>query len=79
MAEPTLADVIKMMKDMQSDIARLKEKSESSSSNGGRTDPPSPLPRDIDRPPKFQKLAFPRYDGKTDPLLFINKCESYFR
>jgi hypothetical protein len=36
-------------------------------------------PRDLDRPPRFQKLDFPRYDGKTDPMLFINKCESYFR
>ena len=25
-----------------------------------------------DRPPRFQKLDFPRYDGKTDPLIFIN-------
>eukprot|EP00267_Zea_mays_P043128 XP_020395192.1 uncharacterized protein LOC109940227 [Zea mays] len=31
-----------------------------------------------DRPPRFQKLDFPRYDGKTDPLGFINRCESYF-
>jgi hypothetical protein len=23
-------------------------------------------------------LDFPRYDGKTDPMPFINKCESYF-
>ena len=32
-----------------------------------------------DRPPRFQKLNFPKYDGKTDPLIFINKCESFFR
>jgi hypothetical protein len=31
-----------------------------------------------DRSPRFQKLDFPRYDGKTDPLGFINHCESYF-
>eukprot|EP00267_Zea_mays_P041974 XP_020393922.1 uncharacterized protein LOC109939915 [Zea mays] len=31
-----------------------------------------------DRPPRFQKLDFPRYDGKTYPLGFINRCESYF-
>jgi hypothetical protein len=31
-----------------------------------------------DRPPRFQKLDFPRYDCKTDPLIFINRCESYF-
>jgi hypothetical protein len=36
-------------------------------------------PRDLDRPPKFQKLDFPCYDGKTDSMLFINKCECYFR
>jgi hypothetical protein len=32
----------------------------------------------MDRPPKFQKMDFPRYDGKSDPLIFINRCESYF-
>jgi len=31
-----------------------------------------------DRPPRFQKLDFPCYDGKFDPLIFINRCESYF-
>jgi hypothetical protein len=23
-------------------------------------------------------MDFPRYDGKSDPLIFINRCESYF-
>jgi hypothetical protein len=23
-------------------------------------------------------MDFPWYDGKTDPLIFINRCESYF-
>jgi hypothetical protein len=31
-----------------------------------------------DRSPRFQKLDFPRYDGKTDPHGFINRCELYF-
>ncbi|XP_066347789.1 uncharacterized protein [Miscanthus floridulus] len=31
-----------------------------------------------DRPPKFQKMDFPRYDGKSDPLIFLNRCDSYF-
>lgn len=31
-----------------------------------------------DRPPCFQKMDFPKYDGKSDPLAFINYCESYF-
>jgi hypothetical protein len=29
-------------------------------------------------PPRFQKMDFPRYDGKSDPLIFVNRCESYF-
>jgi len=63
------------MKAMQADITKLKEKSDSSSSSASQPE----RPRDTDRPPKFQKWDFPRFDGKTDPLLFINKCESYFR
>jgi hypothetical protein len=31
-----------------------------------------------DRPPRFHKMDFPRYDGKSDPLIFINRRESYF-
>jgi hypothetical protein len=31
-----------------------------------------------DRPPRFQKMDFPCYDGKSDPLIFVNRCESYF-
>ena len=49
MSEPTLADVIQMMKDMQADIVGLKEKSDASSSNGDRIN----APRDLDRPPRF--------------------------
>jgi hypothetical protein len=84
MAEPTIKDLMEMMKSFQTtlssvkaDVATMKDKSSSSSDNGGsgRED----LPHDLDRPPRFQKLDFPRFDGKTDPMLFINKCESYFR
>jgi hypothetical protein len=31
-----------------------------------------------DRPSRFQNLDFPRYDGTSDPLISINRCESYF-
>jgi hypothetical protein len=31
-----------------------------------------------DQSPRFQKMDFLRYDGKSDPLIFINRCESYF-
>ncbi|KAI4330765.1 hypothetical protein MLD38_029019 [Melastoma candidum] len=46
-----------------------------SSSYGNRT---ASGEHNQDRPPRFQKLDFPRYDGKSDPLIFINRCESYF-
>jgi hypothetical protein len=29
-------------------------------------------------PPRFQKMDFPKFDGKSHPLAFINRCESYF-
>jgi hypothetical protein len=35
-------------------------------------------PHHTDRPPRFQKMDFPRFDGKSNPLIFINRCESYF-
>ena len=82
MSEPSIADVLASLKSlaaemttMKADMAALKEKSASSSDSGGRPEGT----RDLDRPPKFQKLDFPRYDGKSDPMLFLNKCDSYFR
>jgi hypothetical protein len=51
-----------------------KEKLTSSSSGHGGHDGQ----HHHDRPPKFQKMDFPRYDGKTDALIFINRYESYF-
>jgi hypothetical protein len=46
-----------------------------SSSNGPR---PGTGEHHNDRPLQFQKMDFPRYDGKSDPLSFINRSESYF-
>lgn len=34
--------------------------------------------RPEDRTPRLYHLDFIRYDDKTDPLLFTNKCESFF-
>jgi hypothetical protein len=69
------------MKTMKADMEAMKEKSASSvdSDAGGRPEGPRDLDRPPAPPPRFQKLDFPRYDSKTDPMLFINKCESYFR
>ena len=84
MAEPTLAEVMDMLKSMRmemstlkSDVATMKDKS--SSSSGGGDDRRSEGPRDQDFHPKHKKWDFPRYDGTTDPMLFLNKCEAYFR
>ena len=81
--QPTLADVMKKLLDltanmtaMKADMAGMKEQAASSSPvGGGHTEGQC----DLDHPLKFQRLGFPRYNGKTDPMLFINKCESYFR
>jgi hypothetical protein len=47
----------------------------SSSSNGPR---PNTGGHHTDRPLRFQKMDFPRYDGVRPSLIFINRCESYF-
>jgi hypothetical protein len=69
--QPTIADVMKKLLDMSAemmalkvDMEGMKERTASSSANGGdRTEGH----RDFDRPPKFHKIDFPRYDGKTGP------------
>ena len=56
-------------------IQRLNAAQPTSSSSGNKS---ATGEHHQDRPPRFQKLDFPRYDGKSDPLIFINRCESYF-
>jgi len=84
MAEPTLADVLNALKSLssevnslKSDMAALKDKSSSSSDN--HDDRRQEGPRNSDPFFKHKKWDFPRFDGTVDPMLFINKCESYFR
>ena len=52
------------MTTMKADMAAMKEKSASSSDSGTGGHPEGP--RDLDCPPKFQKLDIPRYDGKKN-------------
>ena len=80
MGEQAIADLTKMLQDlsadmaaMKADLGSLKDKSSSSSAGAGHTDGSHQDP-----PPRFQKMDFPRFDGKSDPLIFINRCESYF-
>ena len=37
--------------------------------------PPEPAGSAV---PRFHKLSFPTYDGKDDPLGWLNKCEQFF-
>jgi len=84
MSEPSLAEVMDMLKNMNSemqtlktDMAAIKDKTSSSSgtADGHRPDGN----RDHDFSPKHKKWDFPRFDGTIDPMLFLNKCEAYFR
>jgi len=68
------------MKEMQASIAANATAitalaADRTSPSGAKPDSGEPR---TDRPPRFQKMDFPRYDGKSDPLTFLNRCESYF-
>ncbi|XP_066340433.1 uncharacterized protein [Miscanthus floridulus] len=82
MAEPSTADLAKMIQaltttmnatinDLQQQVAALQQ-APAFSGSGSRG-----LGHG-DRPPRFQKMDFPKFDGKSDPLAFLNRCESYF-
>ncbi|CAA0831880.1 Unknown protein [Striga hermonthica] len=82
-ADPSNADLAKMIEaltgtitSLKTDVEQLKkDKGKSSSSSAGGYGDGQ---HHTDRPPRFQKMDFPRYDGKSDPLIFINRCESFF-
>ena len=82
MAEPTTAYLAKMIKALTATVASLQssvtalQKDKSSSSWGA--DGGHDGQHHNDRPPMFQKMDFPKFDGKSDPLAFINRCESFF-
>jgi hypothetical protein len=69
MSEPTTADLAKLIETLTTTVASLqmsvaklqKEKSASSSGGPGGHDGQ----HHHDRLPQFQKMDFPRYDGKT--------------
>lgn len=84
-AEPTIADVLAELRALRTDVntlqfdmAAMKDKSASASDNGGHGRRPEGQ-RDHDPYLQHRKWDFPRFDGSVDPMLFINKCESYFR
>jgi hypothetical protein len=84
MTEPTIVDLAKLIEGLTGKINTLqididtmkKDKTLSSGAQvpGGGLDGQ----HHTDRPPRFQKMDFLRCDGKSDPLVFVNRCESYF-
>jgi hypothetical protein len=82
MSPPTIVDLAKMIEDLANTVTNLqttvvalqKQKSSSSLTTSRGNDGQ----HHSNRPSRFQKLDFPRYDGTSDPLIFINRCESYF-
>lgn len=92
MADPTPAELAAMIKQLSTNMTEMQKQlstsintmqqqigalqlaqhPSSSAGSGGLGHP------NTDRPPRFQKLDFPKFDGKSDPLAFINRCESYF-
>ena len=82
MADPTTADLAALITKLTVTVETLQAKFEmleqhtDSSSLGPRG--PHGGEHHSDYPPRFQKMDFPKFDGKSDPLAFINRCESYF-
>ncbi|XP_066163758.1 uncharacterized protein [Oryza sativa Japonica Group] len=77
MSEPTATELAALIKalsanvdKLQASVTTLQQASSSTSKHSGE--------HHNDRPPRFQKMDFPKFDGKSDPLAFINCCESYF-
>jgi hypothetical protein len=82
MAELTTVDLTALItkltttvKTLQTKFDTLKQRTTDSSS-GPRG--PHGGEHHNDRSPRFQKMDFLKFDGKSDPLVFINRCESYF-
>ena len=83
MAKPTLTDLFNEMKKvsakistLEADVASLKEKAPMAESSDTRR---ADNQRALEFHPKHRKWDFPHYDGTSDPMPFLHKCEAYFR
>lgn len=75
--EALTKNVALMQNLIEANAKAIADLSAGSSASGGR--PRSGEEHHQDRPPKHWQPEFPRYDGKSDPLVFLNQCESFFR
>lgn len=84
MTEPSITDLAKMIGDLTKNMAAMQQQllaiqqaqPPPSSSSGSRGSGFGE--HHGDRPPRLQKMDFPKFDGKSDPLAFINRCEAFF-
>lgn len=77
MSEPTAAELAALIKALLATVDKLKA-SVTTLQQASSSTTKSISEHHNNRPPRFQKMDFPKYDGKSDPLAFINRCESYF-
>jgi hypothetical protein len=84
MAKPTMANLAKLIQTLTASISALQgqvatlqqERPAVACFSGSRGSGNGE--QHGDRPPCFQKLDFPKFNGKSDPLAFINRYEFYF-
>jgi hypothetical protein len=80
----TLVGVLAALQDLNTKMVAIDKKTEANTLAIGHLEKsphdnkPVSSGSNIDRPPRFQKLDFPKYDSKGEPLPFLNRCELYF-
>jgi hypothetical protein len=67
-----VTDVQAKVDGIQIKVDRIQQGASSSGSLGST----SGAGAHTDRPSRFQKMDFLKFDGKTDPLIFVNRCET---
>lgn len=75
--EALTRNVALMQKSIEANAKAIANLTISSSSTAGARPGPGGEHHQ-DRPAKHWRPEFPRYDGKSDPLVFLNQCESFF-
>ena len=75
--EVLTTSVALMQKSIEANAKAIADLSIAGSSTSG-AHPGSGGAHHQDRPPKHWRPEFPHYDGKSDPLIFLNRCESFF-
>ena len=75
--EALATSVALMQKSIEANAKAIVDLSIAGSSTSGAR-PRSGGEHHQDRPPKHWRPEFPHYDGKSDPLIFLNRCESFF-